>query len=255
MRHRGREVAESERCAPEETAIAFSYNRVTQAVMMASPVDLEDFAVGFSLTEGIVTHPSEILELEIVPSSAGVELRMWVAPERLDMLDDRRRSAAGPTGCGLCGIESLQQAMRPVRQAPAGIAVTSEEVVAALASLAPGQVLNRRTRAMHAAAFVRPGAPPIALREDVGRHNALDKLAGALARHTIDPANGLVVMTSRVSIELVQKLGMMGGAILVAVSAPTALAIRMAEQAGITLIGVARDDGFELFAGGHRLVD
>jgi FdhD protein len=243
-----------QRQLPEETAVALSYNRVTHAVMMATPADLDDFAVGFSLAEGIVAAPADIEECVTVTVDGGIELRMWIAPPLMAALETRRRRLAGATGCGMCGLESLAEAMRPVPTVAAGPGFTPDQIMAAAASLAHAQILGQLTRAAHAAGFWQPGGGLLAAREDVGRHNALDKLQGALARGGIPVRGGILVLTSRVSIELVQKAARMGVATLVAVSAPTALAVRVAEQAGITLIGVARQDGFEVFCGGQAIV-
>jgi len=237
------------RVIAEEMPVAFSYNRLAHAVMMATPADLEDFATGFTLNERIVGSLSEIEEVEIVPlpDESGIELRLWIASDRLGMLETRRRRIAGPTGCGMCGLESLQEAIgHPGIPVPEGSVFEADSVLTAMASLRPAQHLNQKTRAVHAAGFFRPGEGLLALREDVGRHNALDKLAGALAVAGEDAACGMLVLTSRISVELVQKAQRMGVTILAAMSAPTALAIRSAERAGITLIAVARDDGFEL---------
>ena len=255
------EFAERDRAVAEETPVALTYNRLTHAVMMATPSDLEDFAVGFSRSEGIVSEAHEIEELELVPAESGVECRMWIAAERLDRLDQRRRSLAGPTGCGLCGLESLAEAIRAPPPVKGGIDASAEQIQAAMASMPDLQTLNLETRAVHAAAFWQPGAGLLALREDVGRHNALDKLSGALSRRGIAGSSGIVLMTSRVSVELVQKAAVIGASILVAVSAPTRLALRLADTAGITLIGIARRDGFEVFthpgriAGAKSIVD
>ncbi len=241
------------RLVPAETAISFSYNRLGHAVMMATPADLEDFAAGFSLAEGIVAHAGEIEELEVIHTPLGIELRMWIDAARLGALEARRRRLAGPTGCGMCGLESLAQATRSLPPVARGPCLAPADIAAAMASLAPAQRLHGATRAMHAAGFWQPGHGLLALREDVGRHNALDKLAGAMARGGIDAATGVLALTSRVSVELVQKAVQMGACVLAAISAPTALALQVAEAAGLTVIGVARDDGFEVFTGAHRL--
>ena len=241
------------RAVPEETAIAFTYNRTSYAVMMATPADLEDFAVGFSLAEGIVATPSEIASFEAVPSDLGVELRMELTGAVADKFTERRRLMAGPVGCGLCGIESLNEAMRPLPVLNSGMRIDAHLFHQALGDMHRKQEMSQLTRAVHGAAFWTPAKGLVALREDVGRHNALDKLSGALARLDHVAAGGIVVISSRVSVEMVQKAAMMGAPFLVAVSAPTALAIRTAAKAGITLIGIARDDGFEVFTHGDRV--
>ena len=250
--------SEGTRAIPEETAVALVYDGSSHAVMMASPIDLEDFALGFSLTEGIIAAPDDITEFEAIPQDNGIELRMWLKPERAGALAARRRMIAGPTGCGLCGIDSLTEALRAPRAVQSPARFTPADVEAALASLGPAQALNRETRAVHAAGFWTRERGLVALREDVGRHNALDKLAGALAgRAGVSPAlpgtAGILVLTSRISVELIQKAAMIGVPVLVAVSAPTALALRLAEEAGITLVGVARGDGFEVFTHPDRI--
>lgn len=242
-----------ERVVPEETAISLTYDHEAHAVMMATPLDLEDFAVGFSLNEGLITAVDELTDMQICRHELGLELRMTLAPEAAGRVSERRRRIAGPVGCGLCGIESLEEALRTLPRVEAGLAVRAVDVLAALAALGEAQRLNRETRAVHAAAFWRSGAGLQLLREDVGRHNALDKLAGALARSGESAATGMLVISSRVSVEMVQKAAMMGAPVMVAVSAPTALAIRSAEQAGVTLLAVARDDGFEVFSAAHRM--
>lgn len=239
---------------PEETAIALVHDAATTAVMMATPADLEDFAVGFSLTEGLVASVDEITALEIAPADHGTEVRMWLKQPASAALAARRRHLAGPTGCGLCGIDSLAEAARPPRRVAQGFTVSPAAIRAAMAALTPAQALGAATRAAHAAAWWTAADGLVALREDVGRHNALDKLAGALARAGIRAEGGLLLLTSRVSVEMVQKAAVMGAQVLVAVSAPTALAVRTAEAAGMTLVAVAREDAFEVFTGAERIV-
>jgi FdhD protein len=247
--------APGERAVPEETAVALTYNGSTYAVMMATPQDLEDFAIGFSLSEGVIAAPDEVESIEIIERDVGIELRMWLAAPRAGALQARRRHLAGPTGCGLCGIESLDEAMR----APPRVADTTpfsvEDVMCALRVLDWRAPLHRQTRAVHGAGFYRPADGAVVLREDVGRHNALDKLAGALARAGADGEDGIAVVSSRLSVEMIQKAAVTGIGVLVAVSAPTALAVRMAKAAGMTLIAVARGDGFEIFTHPERITE
>jgi FdhD protein len=242
-----------DRAIPEETAVAFTFNTASYAVMMATPQDLEDFAVGFALTEGVISSIEAIEGIDIVEEEIGIELRIWLkAPQAVEFLG-RRRRMAGPTGCGLCGVESLVEAMRPPPAVGEGLVFTPSQIMSAVDSLFPLQVLNHETRAVHAAGFWDPERGLVAVREDVGRHNALDKLAGALARDNATARQGLVVLTSRVSIEMVQKSAAIGAPIIAAVSAPTALAVRMADDCGMTLVAIARKDGFEVFTHPHRV--
>jgi FdhD protein len=237
----------SQRELAEEVAVAIVVNGSTLAVMMATPADLEAFGVGFALTEGVIAQASEIERVEVVDHELGIEVRLWVGAEKARTLAARRRQQAGPTGCGLCGIDSLEEAMRGVRPVRSRLQLSPEEVQAAVASLRPVQSLNAVTRSVHAAALWHRRDGVLAVCEDVGRHNALDKLAGRAAQMNLDVAECAVLLTSRVSIELVQKTAMLGAPVLIAVSAPTRLAVDMAREAGITLIGVAREDGFEVF--------
>jgi FdhD protein len=251
---RDAKFAAAARRVPEETPVALVFHGTTLAVFMATPADLEDFAVGFSLTEGIIRDRSEIEDLTVIFSDDGIELRMWLAAGRADQLQSRRRSLVGPTGCGLCGIESLAAAVLPGRKIVDGICLGAIDIEAAVDALAEDQALNKITRATHAAGLYVPDGGLLVAREDVGRHNALDKLAGALCREGISGDAGAVVITSRVSVEMVQKTAAIGSSILIAISAPTALAIRTAEACDLTLVAVARGSSFEVFSHPRRVV-
>ena len=238
----------------EEVPVALSYDGTTQAVMLASPFDLEDFALGFSLGEGIVTHPSEIAEIERVDHAAGIEMRMWLAPGRGVRLIERRRTMAGPVGCGLCGLDSLDAAQRALPPLPpGGLRLDPAMLDRAFRDLSERQSLHEATRCAHAAGFWTPAEGLVAAREDVGRHNALDKLVGALARRGRDARGGAIVMTSRVSIELVEKAVIARAPLLAAISAPTSRAVQAAEAAGLTLVARARGDAFELYTHPERI--
>ena len=244
------------RQTPEETPVALVHDGGTSAVMMATPDHVEDLAIGFSLTEGIVDTVDQIVRLEVLEQPAGIEARMWLAGDHALKLAARRRRIAGPTGCGLCGVESLEEAVRSLPAVGREVRLTAAQVHAGLIEMNRAQALGAATRATHAAAWWRAEAGLQLTREDVGRHNALDKLAGALARADWAARRpGAVFLTSRVSIEMVQKAAMIGAEAVIAVSAPTALAVRAAERAGLTLIGVARDDAFTVFSHGWRLGD
>lgn len=230
------------------------FDGASQAVMMATPKDIEDFAIGFALTEGIIESLDDIENFEIIEQENGTEARSWLAGDRSEALKARRRNMMGPVGCGLCGIDSLEQAIRPLPVIPAGGPVFSAaEVAGATESLRAHQPLHDQTQAVHAAGFLRPGEGIILAREDVGRHNALDKLIGAMARQRVDPKTGAIVLTSRVSVEMVQKAVIAGAPALIAISAPTALAQRMAEESGLTLAAFARGGGFDLYSHPDRV--
>lgn len=246
-------AARGTRILAAEVPVAFVYDGGTEAVMMATPADLEDFALGFSLNEGIVVSHAEIVELAIVEVKDGIELRATLSRRNREALVARRRHRAGPVGCGLCGVESIEAAVPALPRISSDVVVTPGDIVAAMKALTPLQTINRETHAVHAAALFVPGEGIVAVREDVGRHNALDKLAGALVRGGRSPAGGVILVTSRVSVELVQKAARMGAPVLAAISAPTSLALREAEAAGITLVGVVRDDGLEVFTHGARI--
>jgi FdhD protein len=237
-----------ERAVAEECPVALVYDGTTIAVLMASPTDLADLATGFSLTEGIIHDIGEIEELNIAVGADGVELRMWLRADSGRLVKERHRRLVGPTGCGLCGIESLREAKRTSATVDREIFLTPGQIRLAIEGLAASQHLNRETRATHAAGFFVPSGGNVVVREDVGRHNALDKLAGALAVANVSARTGAVVLTSRISVEMVQKAAAMGTGIIIAISAPTALAIRTAEVSGITLVGIARGHEFEIFS-------
>ncbi len=246
--------SEGRRSIPEETAVALTYNGGTYAVMMATPQDLEDFAIGFSLNEGVVRSPKDIETFEELEVDDGIELRMWLDNANAESLSERRRHIAGPTGCGLCGIDSIVEATRPATIVGLGREFSPAQIMDAMQSIPALQKINIETRAVHAAAFWTPEQGVVALREDVGRHNALDKLAGSLARNNVKAGDGMVLLTSRVSVEMVQKTASIGASVMVSVSAPTALAVKMAEKANITLAAIARSDGFEIFTHPHRIL-
>ncbi|HEY6918595.1 MAG TPA: formate dehydrogenase accessory sulfurtransferase FdhD [Tabrizicola sp.] len=246
----GPSVQPGERVLPEEVAVALSFNGTTQAVMMATPADLEDFGVGFALTEGIAT-PQDILSVEVETVPRGRDVQVWLRPEAEARLAARRRTMSGPVGCGLCGIDSIDQALREVPVVPPSrFGLTPTQVREAVASLPGEQRLHDATRAVHGAAFWNGRV--LLAREDVGRHNALDKLVGGMLRQGIAP-QGAVVLTSRVSTDMVQKVAMLGAPMIIAVSAPTAEAVELAEASGITLIALARGDRFEVFSHTDRL--
>lgn len=247
----GSSVTPGDRVLPEEVAVALSFNGTTQAVMMATPVDLEDFGLGFALTEGIA-GPDEVLSVEVVEVPRGRDVQVWLKPEAEARLAARRRVTAGPVGCGLCGIDSIDQALRDVPAvAPSGFRMTPAQVLAAVAALPGEQRLHDATRAVHGAAFWNGRV--LLAREDVGRHNALDKLVGGMLRAGL-AAEGAVVLTCRVSTDMVQKVAMLGAPMIIAVSAPTAEAVELAEQSGITLVALAKGDRFEVFSHTDRLM-
>lgn len=244
----------SERIVPEEVPIAFSYGGSSHAVMMATPADLSDFAVGFSLNEGIIASASEIACIDFVDDDLGVDVQITLIDDVADALRARRRSMAGPVGCGLCGIESIGQAVRKVLDVSGSdFTLSMEDVVGSVQQLNASQPLHQETRAVHGAGFYISGKGLTVVREDVGRHNALDKLCGALASNSIKGDVGAIVVTSRISVEMVQKAAILGSSTLIAISAPTALAIRTAEEAGMTLVALVRGDDFEVFSHPHRL--
>lgn len=242
-----------ERELAAEIPVSISYNGLAHAVMMASPLDLEDFVTGFSLTEEIVPDASEIEAIDLRPLTVGVLAQARIPAGRAKRLTEQRRNLVGQTGCGLCGLVELEAAIRRYAAVTTRPAIDGKAVFAALAGLSALQPLNRATGAVHAAAFCDGAGTILAAREDVGRHNALDKLIGHLARSRTDPRSGFVLMTSRLSFELVQKCLAMGIPALVGISAPTALAVTLAQDHGLTLVGLARPDRIQAFSDPHRL--
>lgn len=254
LAHRAGGTAAANRMVPEETPVAFSFAGTTHAVMMASPANFEDFALGFSLTEGIIADPKEIEAIEVEDLGAGIDIQIRLKDQANTRFQARRRRLAGPVGCGLCGIESIEEAMRSVDAVGASrLTLQAEDITSAVRLLSKQQPLHSETGAVHAAGFYVPGKGIVMAREDVGRHNALDKLAGALAKAGIDGASGAVVVTSRLSVEMVQKTAAIGASIIMAVSAPTALAIRAADAAGMTLVALVRGDDFDIFTHPERV--
>ncbi|MFM2057133.1 MAG: formate dehydrogenase associated protein [Pseudomonadota bacterium] len=237
----------------DEVPVALVYNGISHAVMMATPTDLADFALGFSLTEGILAAPDELLDVEVASGPAGITLQLTVTARRLAGLKDRRRSLAGRTGCGLCGTESLAEVVRPVAPLADGLRVAPAAIERAMLALAAAQPLNQATGATHAAAWCDPSGRLLLLREDVGRHNALDKLIGALRSAGLDLGAGLVAVTSRASFEMAHKCASAGIGLLAAISAPTRLAVQLAASANLTLIGFARGSRATVYAGAQRL--
>ncbi|MGI9213952.1 MAG: formate dehydrogenase accessory sulfurtransferase FdhD [Methylococcaceae bacterium] len=253
-RWRGQEHASFEDQVAEETPVALVYNGEPHVVMLATPLDLEDFALGFSLTEGIVSDPEHIESIRVFTRSEGIEVRVRIPSERCDGLSDKGRNLTGRTGCGLCGAITLSQAIRKPPPVRLGAQVEACELLATLSELQNHQRLNQITGAVHAAAWVVPGTGIVQVREDVGRHNALDKLIGVLARSRTAFDSGYVLVTSRASFEMVQKCATMGIGLMAAISAPTGLAIRMACDVGLTLIGFARDDRYLIYSHPQRVL-
>ena len=248
-----------EDCVAEETPVALVYNGEPHVVMMATPADLEDFALGFSFSEDVIADAAEMQSLEVFrhegANGASYEIRMRIPAQRHEVLLGRRRNLHGRTGCGLCGAETIADAIRSPRRVGAGVPVAVAALRRAQDELRRRQTLNGLTGATHAAAWATPDGAVQLVREDVGRHNALDKLIGALLRERRDTTRGFAVVTSRASYEMALKAAMAGIPLLAAISAPTAYAIRVAEEAGLTLIGFARGDSFVIYACPARVLD
>ncbi|MGZ5581368.1 MAG: formate dehydrogenase accessory sulfurtransferase FdhD [Methylobacter sp.] len=239
----------------EEVPISLIYNSIPHVVMLATPTNLEEFALGFSITEGIIKSPQELLSARVYHRSNGIEVQIKIPEQRFQCLSDKGRNLTGRTGCGLCGASTLKQAIRhPGPVSNGGLMLSAEELRSALAGIKQYQKLNQITGAVHAAAWAVPGQGILDIREDVGRHNALDKLIGFLLRTGKDLSAGFIVVTSRASYEMVQKTAWVGVSLLVAISAPTGLAIRLANEAGLTLVGFARDNQHVIYTHPQRLI-
>ncbi len=238
----------------EEVPVAMVYNGISHAVMLATPTGLEQFGLGFSLSEGILRDRRELYDIEIVQQKEGVELQMTISPARFADLKQRRRSLAGRTGCGLCGTESLKQVCRHPQTVAGGAVVPQQALHGALEQLVNYQTLQMLTGATHAAAWATADGAVVHVAEDIGRHNALDKLIGTMALKEVPASAGFVIVTSRASYEMVQKAATAGIPLLAAVSAPTGLAVEMAEQTGLTLVGFTRGHSHVVYTHSHRLI-
>jgi FdhD protein len=244
LRVRGDAALEVEDMVVDERPVALVYNGISHAVMMATPADLEDFALGFSLSEGIIADPGECYGIEVTNGTAGIAVEIDIASRAFAGLKERRRAMAGRTGCGLCGVDSLDQVCRPLPKLAPARGFTAGGVRRALAGVQERQVLTRRTGAAHAAAWCAMDGALRLVREDVGRHNALDKVIGAMVRAREAPGEGFLLITSRVSFEMAQKAALAGVSALVGMSAPTLAAVELAEAAGMTLLAFARGQDF-----------
>jgi FdhD protein len=245
--------ADDRAAVAEEVPVAFVYSGRPHVVMMCSPGNLEDLAFGFSLTEGIVANAAEVVRVEESRHAKGFELAITIPPEAAARLAQRTRALAGRTGCGLCGVEAIDDAVRAVRPVKSHLTLSATALWRAGDALDAHQPLNRETRAVHAAAWATPDGALAMVREDVGRHNALDKVLGALARSGTDPSTGFLLVTSRASFELVQKASAAGVALLAAVSRPTGLAIRIADESDITLVGLLRGRSANVYSHPERI--
>ena len=237
----------------EEVPVAFVYSGRPHVVMMCTPENLEDLAYGFSITEGIVVSAAEIERVDVATHARGAELSITIPVDAAAKLAQRTRALAGRTGCGLCGVEAIDDAVRAVRPVKSALSVSHDALWRAGEALDAHQPLNQETHAVHAAAWATADGTVVVAREDVGRHNALDKVLGALARAGTDPSAGFLVVTSRASFELVQKASAAGVALLAAVSRPTGLAVRIADASGITLVGLLRGRSANVYSHPERI--
>jgi FdhD protein len=255
VERRGRDgVERSEDWIASEVPVALHYNGRAHAVMLATPCDLEDFALGFSLSEAVIEHAGDLASIDIQPRLEGIEIALRIPGDRAELLDARQRNLVGNSSCGLCGTRQLEAVLRHPPAPGPGPCVNAAAVHRALSSLASAQPLNRCTGATHAAAWSDGAGALLLVREDVGRHNALDKLIGAMTRQGLDVQGGFLVLTSRASYEMVQKATTVGIGLIVAISAPTALAIHLAESTRATLLGFARDAGHVVYTHPQRVI-
>lgn len=239
----------------EEVPIALVYNNLSFAVMLATPADLEDFAVGFSITEGIVTKASGLNDIAVEHMDEGIKVYIGLSDGRFDLLRQRRRNLMGASSCGMCGTESFVEALRPIDPVQSKASFTPAAIYRAMAELPALQTLNRQLGAVHGAAFADADGHLLAAREDVGRHNALDKLIGHLARSRIDASKGFVAVSSRCSYEMVRKAAAAGIPLIATISAPTALAVHFSDVTGVCMAAFARDNRFTVYANPQRVRD
>ena len=252
-RWRDGEASESPEIIAEETPVAIIYNGIPHVVMMATPQDLEDFALGFSMTEELIGSPADLQKIEYVRYSQGIEIQATVSPACEEVISSRTRRLTGRTGCGVCGADSVTAVLKQLHRVDDAVSIPATAIRAALDSLVSHQALNAAAGAVHAAGWAGLDGTVQIVREDVGRHNALDKLIGALLKQGADPKTGFVVVTSRASFEMVQKTTVLGAPLMAAISGPTGLAVRIAQQAGLTLVGFARGGGHTVYTHPQRL--
>jgi FdhD protein len=248
------EHARLEDYVAEEVPVVLVYNNQPHVVMLLTPLDLEDFALGFSLTEGIIADASEARSIKVIQRAKGIEIRIKIPDSRFSCIQDQSRHMTGRTGCGLCGSTRLEQAIRQPLPVGAGLSIEADVLLTALNDMKQHQTLNRLTGSVHGAAWFEPEHGVTLIREDVGRHNALDKLIGVLARQKTDFESGCLLVTSRASYEMVQKAALVGITIMAAISAPTALAINLAETSGLTLVGFARKNQYVIYTHSQRIL-
>jgi formate dehydrogenase accessory protein FdhD len=253
-RWEGEAAVERAEQVAEEVPVVLAYNGQAHVVMMATPSDLEDFLVGFSLTEELIERADELSAIEIVRYGQGIEVRAQVSAERQAAIEARSRKMSGRTGCGICGTDNIEEVLKHLHPVPSGGSISTDAIQGAIAALAGLQPLNSAAGAVHAAGWATLAGDVVLVREDVGRHNALDKVIGALIRRGADTSNGFLVVTSRASFEMVQKATVLGARALVAISGPTGLAVRVAEQSGLTLAGFARPGRVTVYAHADRII-